>query len=137
MHRQESEQVVMQIDIVETNLMFASRLQRVLKSLGHETRLFGSTEQLLHSERVPDVVLVNVGHAFFDGLAVVRALREAGIASVIIGYAGHREKEKHRLALEAGCDLTGTNRQVTQRLEPLIQRAVRLSHKSLDRHHQS
>lgn len=120
----------MLIDVVETNLMFASRLQRVLKSLGHETRLFASAAQLLNSERVPDGVLVNVGNAFFDGVAVVRALREAGIASVIIGYAGHREKEKHRLALEAGCDLTGTNRQVTQRLEPLIERAMKLAGRS-------
>lgn len=116
----------MRIDVIETNLMFASRLQRILRSLGHETRLFASATQLLNSERTPDLVLVNVGNAFFDGLTVVRALREAGIPSLIVGYAGHREKEKHRLAREAGCDLTGTNREVTQRLEPLIQRAINL-----------
>jgi DNA-binding response OmpR family regulator len=115
----------MQIDAIETNLMFASRLQRTLKSLGHETRLFTSAESLLAAGKEPDLVLVNVGNAFFDGLEAVRSLREAGVP-LIVGYAGHREKEKHRLAREAGCHLTGTNREVMQRLEPLIQRAIRL-----------
>jgi len=119
----------MRIDLIETNLMFASRLQRTLKSLGHETRLFPSAEALLNAHPMPDIVLVNVGNAFFDGLAAVRTLREAGVP-LIIGYAGHREKEKHRLAREAGCCLTGTNREITHRLQPLIQRALNLAGQS-------
>lgn len=114
---------MMRIDVLDNNLMFANRLRRALEHLGYQARMFDHADALLSSGVLPEVALVNVGNPRFSGLEIVFKLKEARVPC-IIGFAGHREKEIHQKAKEAGCTLTGTNREVTHRLLPLIQRAL-------------
>lgn len=107
----------MEVLVFEDNLLWSSRLQKTLRSLGHEPTVLTHTPP---STDAP-LAIVNLSARAFDPTSVVGDLRALGV--YVIGHAGHKEKELLTLGKEAGCDRLATNSQVTFELDRLLELA--------------
>lgn len=101
----------MRILVLETNLMWTSRLRQSLVGLGHEPVVAAKAP-----EAVFDAAIVNLGE---EALRVqVPDLVERGIW--VIAHAGHKEKELHGIGKGLGCSRLATNSELTFKLEQLL-----------------
>jgi DNA-binding NarL/FixJ family response regulator len=87
------------------DLLLGSNVLGMLRAAGHEARLAGSAEQAR-----PDgaaVLIVDLGSAGFDGVAVVEELRAAGELGETrtLGVYSHVDADTKRRADAAGFDL--------------------------------
>jgi hypothetical protein len=102
--------------VYETNLMWSSRLMNSLTKLGHEPVLVGNP-----TPEAADAAIVNLGEESFAPIKLVPELKALG--TVVIGHAGHKEKDLHALGREAGCDILATNSELTYKLESILAKA--------------
>ncbi|HMS55049.1 MAG TPA: hypothetical protein PKA27_06575 [Fimbriimonadaceae bacterium] len=101
----------MRILVLETNLMWTSRLRQSLSGLGHEPVVSASvpTEHF-------DAAIVNLGEEPLR--AQVPQLVNAGVW--VIAHAGHKEKQLHQIGKDLGCHRLATNSEITFKLEQLL-----------------
>ncbi|CAN5353023.1 hypothetical protein BH11ARM1_BH11ARM1_00150 [soil metagenome] len=109
----------MRVLAYEDNLLWSSRLKISLTNLGHEA-LLRTRPSAEHAE----VAIVNLGAESLTHQTLVPQLRELGV--IVIGHAGHKEKDLHQLGREAGCDILATNSELTHKIESLLERAAQL-----------
>lgn len=95
---------------MESNLFWSTRLCHSLRALGHEAVTTEVPEGA-------DVAIVNLDDPQLMGL--VGRLTEMGV--YVIGHAGHKEKELHRLGAEAGCNRLVSNGELTYKLNKLLE----------------
>jgi hypothetical protein len=107
----------MHVLVFEDNLLWSTRLQNSLRSLGHVPEVLTSVPA---STDAP-LAIVNLGASRFDPAAVVPALRALGV--FVIGHAGHQEKAVLGAGKDAGCDRLATNSQITFDLKKVIELA--------------
>ena len=107
----------MKVLVYEDNLMWSARLKNSLTKLGHEPRLRSKPVA-----EVADAAIVNLGAESLEPMTLVPAL--IAHAVVVIGHAGHKEKELHELGREAGCQILATNSELTFKLEQLLAKAA-------------
>lgn len=104
----------MKVLVYEDNLMWSTRLLNGLKTLGHEA--------VLHQSSTPDTgdaAIVNLSTPGIDAQKLVPELNKRGV--IVIGHAGHKEKNLLELGRAAGCSLLATNSQLTNKLEQLLE----------------
>lgn len=109
----------MTVLVYEDNLLWSSRLSLSLRRLGHDP--------LLLSKPMPqagDVAIVNLGSDGIEADVLVPLLRAMGV--IVIGHAGHKEKELLTLGRGAGCHILATNSELTHKIEGLLVRAAEL-----------
>jgi hypothetical protein len=106
----------MKVLVYEDNMMWSARLMNSLQKLGHEAQLVQTPEA-----RAADAAIVNLGSENLDPVNLVPALKEIGV--VVIGHAGHKEKDLLSLGREAGCQIVATNGELTYKIEALLERA--------------
>lgn len=106
----------MKILILERNLLWTSRFNQTLRSLGHECEVLASPPQDLNSY---DIAIVHLADAGLDVSEVVPSLKSHGI--VVIGHAGHKEAEALEAGRAAGCDRVATNGEITTKLPQIIE----------------
>lgn len=106
----------MRVLILERNLLWSSRLMKTLEALGHEAAVAESAEKA--EEADADVAIVNLSDPNWDPRTLVPALKAR--SQWVIGHAGHKEKDLHRLGKEVGCDAMATNSQLTFKLAELL-----------------
>ncbi len=101
----------MRILVLETNLMWTSRLRQSITALGHEPLVSGV---------IPtghfDVAIVNLGDEPLR--SQVPALIAQGV--YVIAHAGHKEKELHSIGKGLGCHKLATNSELTFKLPELL-----------------
>jgi selenocysteine lyase/cysteine desulfurase len=103
----------MKVLVYEDNLMWSTRLLNGLKKLGHDP--------VLHQDTTPDdgdAAIVNLSTPGIDAQKLVPALDKRGV--IVIGHAGHKEKNLLELGRAAGCHILATNSQLTNKLEQLL-----------------
>lgn len=109
----------MRVSVYEDNLLWSSRL---LKSLRHL-----NCEPVLYETPVVDanpIAIVNLGSAKLDPQSLVPLLAQQGV--VVIGHAGHKEKDLLQLGKECGCAILATNSELTFKLEAVLAKATLL-----------
>lgn len=99
----------MKVQVLNNNLLWATRLRRALNVLGHEAVL--GTEPAVCA-----VAIVPLNRS--DLADVVQAYRKLG--SRVIGHAGHKEKPLLQSGKDAGCDLVVTNSELANKLEQIL-----------------
>lgn len=106
----------MQILIVETNLMWSSRLAKSVAACGHQSHVVAT----IPSETECQAAIVNLANfeSAEDANQAVRALHELGCK--VIGHAGHKEKPLLQVGEEAGCDVLVTNGELTWKIEKIL-----------------
>ena len=107
----------MKIWVFEDNLMWSSRLQKSLASMGHEAVV--STE-VPDAGDPADAAFVNLSSQRIRAADLVPALKAMGVPT--IGFAGHKEKELLELGGSLGCDVLATNSEITFKLDRLMTR---------------
>jgi len=109
----------MKVLVLETNLMWVSRLKLSITALGHEP-VFGS---ILPAD-LNGYGLAILNLAGPSGLEeTVARLKEANIP--IIAHAGHKEKELMELGASLGIDILASNSEMTNSLGKVLERVVR------------
>jgi PAS domain S-box-containing protein len=92
--------------IVDDNADSCEMMQRLLRRLGHETRiaLDGPRALELAEEAAPDIVFLDIGLPGMDGFEVVRLLRKIPSCAriPIMALSGYASDIDRRRALEAG-----------------------------------
>lgn len=104
--------------VYEDNLLWSVRIRKSLDAFGHDAVLKTTPDV---SEG--DVAIVNLGTASLQPETLVPSLKAQGI--YVIGHAGHKEKELHRLGHEWGCDRLATNSELTFKIETILNEARR------------
>lgn len=104
------------VRIVESNLMWSSRLVKSVRACGAEPVLASNPDP-----EPCDVVILNLGDLGEKAMEVTSAFRQVG--AVVVAHAGHKEKELHALGKEAGCDILATNSELTWKLEKILEKA--------------
>ena len=107
----------MRILVFEDNLLWSSRLVHTLKALGHEPIVLKTAP-----DEIPlsAIAIVNLGSTQLEPHLLVPRLRSLGIH--VIGHAGHKEKDILELGRIAGCDTIATNRELTFKIESILDR---------------
>ncbi len=103
----------MRILILETNLLWSTRLQNAARTLGHE-----ATVARKPVEGEFDVAIVNLGDAGVNWSELVAGLQSRG--TKVVGHAGHKERELLELGRVAGCDKLATNSELANRLDRVL-----------------
>ena len=106
------------------DLLLGSNVLGMLRAAGHEARLAGSAEQAR-----PDgaaVLIVDLGSAGFDGVAVVEGLRAAGELGETrtLGVYSHVDVDTKRRADAAGFDLVVPRSRMAREGPALVERLV-------------
>lgn len=101
--------------------MWSVRLERALAGLGHEP--VASTGGI--PDGPFDAAVVNLGQGGTDWPALVQSLHDRSM--LVVGHAGHKEKDLHELGKLAGCDLLATNAELTMKLASVLSRVEALS----------
>ncbi len=109
----------MRVLVVEPNLLWGPRLAKTLQSEGYEPTVVNSPV-----EGEFEAAIVNLSTPGVDWPVLIAGLHSRGM--VILGHAGHKEKDLHSLGREAGCDLLATNSEITNKLPALMQRLSEL-----------
>lgn len=98
----------MRILLVEDDLMLGESLERALASSDHTTdwvRDGTSADALLKMKPLPfDLLLLDIGLPFIDGLAVLRALRQRGTTIPVIILTAKGDITQRIIGLDAGAD---------------------------------
>jgi len=94
--------------VVDDNEDAANSMAMLLRMMGHEVdiELTGPAAVERSRERLPDVVLLDIGLPGMDGYAVAAELRKlpGGEALKVIALTGYGQEEDRRRSLEAGFD---------------------------------
>jgi DNA-binding response OmpR family regulator len=92
--------------ILDDNRDSADSLALLLMLCGHEVRSLddGSAAIEIAQAFSPDLVVMDLGLARFDGYAAARCLREAGCAARLAAITGYGRPEDRRRAQIAGFD---------------------------------
>lgn len=108
----------MQILVIETNLMWSSRLAKSVVACGHEAQVVSNVPT--QTECGAAIInLANYKNAE-DATAAVSQLHEMGCQ--VIGHAGHKEKPLFQVGEEAGCDILVTNGELTWKIEKILKK---------------
>ena len=96
----------MRVLLLETDLIWTSRLGQTLRAHGHE----------VVKEAPYDAVIVNLG---------VDAMRDQAVELIaqgipVIGHAGHKEKQLIELGRDLGCTRLATNGELTFKLPEIL-----------------
>ena len=93
---------------LDDNRDFATSLAALLEEFGHETFVAhdGEAGVALAAERLPDVVLLDIGLPRMDGYEVARRLRASPALGgvTLVALSGYSQEEDKRLGREAGFD---------------------------------
>jgi DNA-binding NarL/FixJ family response regulator len=106
------------------DLLLGSNVLGMLRAAGHEAQLAGNAEQAR-----PDgaaVLIVDLGSAGFDGVAVVEGLRAAGELGETrtLGVYSHVDADTKRRADAAGFDLVVPRSRMAREGAALVERLV-------------
>jgi len=113
----------MKVLLFEDNLMWSARLVRSVQGLGHEAEVLTTRTQPVKA----CAAIVDLGSERLNIPELVPALVADGL--VVIGHAGHKEKELHALGRDAGCQILATNSELTYRLPKILAEAEDLCKK--------
>ena len=95
--------------VVDDNFDAAATLDRLLRSLGHDTRFTTDGAQAIEmaGDFRPDVVLLDIGMPGMDGYEVAKRLRaqEAERRLKIVAVTGWGQEANHARSHDAGFDL--------------------------------
>jgi len=106
----------MKILYCDENLLWTSRLKLSIQALGHEPI------QLKLGSEIPDgveVAIVNLGMEAELLKSTIENFKEKGI--IVIGHAGHKEKNLLQLGKDFGVDRLATNSELTNKLGQIIE----------------
>ncbi len=103
----------MRVLILETNLLWSTKLKNAVQSLGHDP-----TVSAVPPEGSFDLAIVNLGDQGVDWPERVRTLQARGMK--VVGHAGHKEKELHDIGRAAGCDRLVTNSELAHKLDRVL-----------------
>ena len=113
-----------QVLIVEDNDDMRAMLHQALAFGGHDVREArdGSSGLALAAERVPDIVLIDIGLPDLDGYEVARRLRAApgGRRIGLVAITGYGQPEDQKRAFEAGFDAHLTKPVEPERLRQVM-----------------
>jgi hypothetical protein len=110
----------MVVAVYEDNLIWSARLERSIRSLGHEPIIAVS----LPAPAGAEVAVVNMNSPRIDARALIPALKSAGL--YVIAHAGHKERELRELGVELGADRVASNSELTFKIEQLLGPAISL-----------
>ena len=99
--------------------MWSTRLLNGVKACGHEAVL---VERFGGEFGEGEVAIVNLGSGRLMSSGLIGRLKEAGI--VVIGHAGHKEKELMAAGRAAGCDMVVTHSAMAEDLGKVLSGAV-------------
>ena len=105
----------MLITIFEKNLMWSTRLQRSIKSLGHEAEIIDKPSA---QYKPGDAAIINLASEDFDLEVLVNQLKSEGI--YVIAHAGHKEEECLDAGKKLNCDYIVTNRYLAEKIDKVI-----------------
>ncbi|MBA3727493.1 MAG: hypothetical protein H0W86_13945 [Armatimonadetes bacterium] len=104
--------------ILEDNLIWSGRLRQALRALGHEVEFVSE----MPIEPSGHVAIINLSSPRLNPFDAVSKLREKGF--LVIGHAGHKEKELWERGREAGCSRIVSNSELTFKLETILAELV-------------
>lgn len=102
----------MTVLIVESNLIWSSRLSNSVRSLGHEPFVLLKCDESVFA----DLAILNLSSPNFQ--SDLEFLKGKGIRT--IAHAGHKEHEKLELGKIAGVDKIVSNSELTFKLETIL-----------------
>ncbi len=115
--------------IVDDNLLSCTRLHNQVQAAGWLAREAGpGPEALVHARHSrPDAIVVNLAATTHDPALFIRSLKaEPGLAPIpVLGFCGHRERDRRAAAVRAGCDRVVSNASVAEHLPALLEDLTR------------
>lgn len=91
-----------------------------VRGFGHESIL---VDKYRDSDLIADAAIVNLGSADLRPAELVKYLRENGV--IVIGHAGHKEKDLLQLGKECGCDELVTNGLLSAKLNEILEKVAK------------
>ena len=90
--------------VVDDDLSMRRSLETLLRSVGHEVRLFSSAQEFMQAERpdAPGCLVLDVRLPGMSGLAFQQELAKAGVALPVIFVTGHGDVPMTVRAMKAG-----------------------------------
>jgi FixJ family two-component response regulator len=90
--------------VVDDDASMRRALESLLRSVGHEVRLFSSAPEFMQAERIdaPGCLVLDVRLPGMSGLAFQQELTKAGVALPIIFITGHGDVPMSVRAMKAG-----------------------------------
>ena len=90
--------------IIDDDPFMRRSLETLLRSVGHEVRLFSSADEFMHAERpdAPGCLVLDVRLPGMSGLTFQQELVKAGVALPIIFLTGHGDVPMTARAMKAG-----------------------------------
>lgn len=114
--------------VVDDNLLSCTRLLSQLQGAGWQAAAVGlGAEGLtLARQRRPAAIVVNLAPTTRDASLFIRALKaEPDLTEIpVLGFCGHREKDRREAAMAAGCDQVVSNSAVSTGLSTLVQALI-------------
>lgn len=101
-----------QIVVADDDLLLSSRVSASLERLGYRAVVVRSAADLETALGAgPQAVIVNLAARRFDAPEEIRRIKRDGTTRAIplLGFCGHRDAERARAAVAAGCDAVTTN----------------------------
>jgi hypothetical protein len=95
------------------DLMFASRVEATLRAAGHDVELGTSAEAIGAGERVPDVLIADLGEIDPSELA------DSGFP--VLGFYSHVDVETRRRAEAEGIDLVVPRSRMAREMSELVE----------------
>ncbi|HWP31838.1 MAG TPA: hypothetical protein VNK96_08995 [Fimbriimonadales bacterium] len=108
----------MKVIIADSNLLWSRRLEKTIRSLGHDVETIRSESPSPQG----DLAIVNLAETSFSPFEMIQTLRDAGIP--VIAFAGHKEKELWKRAQEAGADRIVSNGEIAFKLSNILSEFV-------------
>ena len=106
----------MRILYCDENLLWTSRLKLSIQALNHEPVHHHLGEPF---PEAIDIAIVNLGIEESKLKLAIDEFKEKGI--IIIGHAGHKEKELLQLGKDFGVDRLATNSELTNKLGQILE----------------
>jgi FixJ family two-component response regulator len=90
--------------VVDDDPSMRRALETLLRSVGHEVRLFSSADEFMHAERpdAPGCLVLDVRLPGMSGLTFQQELAKAGVALPVIFISGHGDVPMTVRAMKAG-----------------------------------
>ena len=90
--------------VVDDDLSMRRSLETLLRSVGHEVRLFSSAQEFMQAQRpdAPGCLVLDVRLPGMSGLAFQQELAKAGVALPVIFVTGHGDVPMTVRAMKAG-----------------------------------
>ena len=111
--------------VVESDLMFAIRIESVLKKLGYRVKTFGDASRAVEfaTEQTLFLSIVSMGREKLTPFEMITQLRALPNPAPVLGFLSHTLiPEVRERAKAAGCDLLVPNSSIVTRLPLLIER---------------